>query len=274
MGYMQKIDRKRVRESFGRQAPEYESNAPVQKRVLAGFLDLLKGERISPHRLLDVGSGTGMLLRSLREVYGNAFAVGVDLAPGMNRKARENLRSDHHTHLLTADAEHLPLPDACFDLVVSTSAFQWLNELGPAFSEARRVLAPGGLFCFALFGERTLYELRTSFRRAVAAGGQSGIDRTHDFFTLADVESALDRSGFIDCRVTSHQERTMHDDVSALLRSLKRIGAGNASPHTPRGLAGKRIMHDMVSIYRAAYGVEAGIPATYEIFYGVGRKSP
>jgi malonyl-CoA O-methyltransferase len=270
---MQKIDRKRVRESFGRQAREYESNASVQKRVLAGFLELLTQERISPRRLLDVGSGTGMLLRALRDVYRDTCAVGIDLAPGMSRKARENLGSDPLTHLLTADAEHLPLVDASFDLVVSTSAFQWLDELGPAFNEARRVLAPGGLFCFALFGERTLYELRTSFRRAVTAGGQPGIDRTHDFFTLADVEAALDRSGFTVCQVTSHLELTMHDDVASLLRSLKRIGAGNASPHNPRGLAGRRLMHDMAAIYRTVYGVEAGIPATYEIFYGIGKKS-
>jgi len=270
---MQKIDRKRVRESFGRQARDYESHASVQKRVLAGFLELLKQERVRPRCILDVGSGTGMLLHSLREVYRDACAVGVDLAPEMSRKARESLKTDMHTHLLTGDAEHLPLPDSSFDLVVSTSAFQWLNELDTAFGEVYRVLSPGGVFCFALFGERTLYELRSSFRRAVVEGGHAGKDRTHDFFSLKDVEAALNRSGFSTSAVTSHMERDLHNDVAALLRSLKRIGAGNASPNAPRGLAGKRVMHDMVEIYRVSYGSDEGIPATYEICYGIGRKS-
>jgi malonyl-CoA O-methyltransferase len=273
MGFMQKFDRKRVRASFGKQARDYESHASVQKRVLVGFMDILMRERISPRRLLDIGSGTGMLLRSLREVYRDACAVGVDLAPGMSRKARESLKTDMHTHLLTADAEHLPFHYSSFDLVVSTSAFQWLNELDVAFSEAFRVLSPGGVFCFALFGEKTLYELKSSFRRAIAEMGQSGVDRTHDFFSRKDVEAALNRSGFTDTRVTSHLEQDLHVDVAALLRSLKRIGAGNASPNSPRGLSGKRVMHDMVEKYRASYGTDGGIPATYEILYGIGKKS-
>lgn len=273
MGVMQRIDRKRVRASFGRQALDYESHASVQKRVLAGFLDFLKRERVSPRRLLDVGSGTGLLLRLLREVYHDACAVGIDLAPGMSRKAREELGTDLRTHILTADAEHLPFPGSSFDLVVSTSAFQWLNELDVAFGEACRVLSPGGLFCFALFGEKTLYELRHSFRQAVAEKGRVGEDRTHSFFSRKDVEASLYRCGFTACHVDGHLELDMHNDVAALLRSLKRIGAGNASPAAPRGLVGKRIMTDMADIYREAYGSDAGIPATYEIIYGIGKKS-
>jgi malonyl-CoA O-methyltransferase len=269
---MQKIDRKRVKDSFGRQARDYESNASVQKRVLTGFLEILKKEHLSPRRLLDVGCGTGMLLRALRECYVNSCAVGVDLAPGMSSEARENLKTDSRTHILTGDAEHLPLLDSSFDLVLSTSAFQWLNELDVAFREAYRVLSPGGVFCFALFGGKTLYELRSSFRRAVAERGPVGKDRTHNFFSLKDVEIALSRSGFSVCRVSSRIELDIHDDVAALLRSLKRIGAGNASLPAPRGLVGKRTMKDLVDSYRETYGGDAGIPATYEIIYGIGKR--
>jgi malonyl-CoA O-methyltransferase len=269
---MQKIDRKRVRNSFGRQAHDYESHASVQKRVMVGFLELLERERLTPRRILDVGSGTGMLLRSLRARYREACAVGVDLAPGMSLKARENLKTDKLTYILTADAEYLPLPTASFDLVISTSAFQWLNVLDMAFGEVFRVLSPGGVFCFALFGEKTLYELRSSFRQAVANRGGADQDRTHNFFSLQNVESSLYQCGFSACRVTSHFEHDIHGDVAALLRSLKRIGAGNASPDAPRGLVGKRIMQDMAEIYQEAYGTDAGIPATYEIVYGIGEK--
>ena len=76
MEFMPMIDRGRVRDAFGRQAGEYEAHASVQKRVLAIFLELLKSEDKVPRRLLDVGAGTGMLLRSLRARYGEASAVG------------------------------------------------------------------------------------------------------------------------------------------------------------------------------------------------------
>ena len=267
------IDRRKVRDSFGRQAYDYENHASIQKRVLAGFLELLKNEGLHPRRLLDVGSGTGMLLRSLRRVYGDACAVGIDLAMGMSRNARENMESDGRTHILTADAENLPFPDATFDLVLSTSTFQWLAELDAAFGEALRVLTPGGLFCFALFGEKTLYELRASYRSALAALSYIEKDHTHTFRSQDHVKFALTRAGFTGCRVSSTLERETHGDVRGLLSSLKRIGAGNASPIKPRGLAGKRIMLDMMRRYTDDFGNDAGITASYEIIYGVGRKA-
>lgn len=269
---MPMIDRRRVRDSFGKGARDYENHACVQKRVLDGFLELLKRECSVPRSMLDVGSGTGMLLRSLRQMYGNARAVGVDLAMGMSRKARESLSTDGRTHFLTADAEHLPFPDSAFDLVVSTSTFQWLSEPDKAFSEALRVLIPGGLFCFALFGEKTLHELRTSYRSALAKAGRMEEDRSHTFLSRKEVKSALEQAGFTGCRVSSRMELDAHEDVPALLRSLKRIGAGSASPSALRGLAGKRVMLDMMQRYKTEYGNESGIPATYEIIFGVGRK--
>jgi len=266
------IDRKRVRESFGRQAHEYDNHASVQKRVLAGFMEHLKGEGLAPRLLLDVGSGTGTLLSMLREMYGDVRAVGIDLAQGMCRKARGNMKADTMTHFLTADAEHLPFSDSSFDLVISTSTLQWVGQLDQAFAEAFRVLIPGGVFSFALFGELTLYELRNSYRSMLADQNSAEGDRTHSFLSREEVDSALYRAGFSACRVVSRIERDVHDNVPALLRSLKRIGAGNASPVMPRGLAGKRIMLDMMQRYRDDYGQASYIPATYEIIYGIGRR--
>jgi malonyl-CoA O-methyltransferase len=272
MESMRIIDRNKVKRAFGKQAAEYENHATVQKRVVTGLITILKHEDIVPRWLLDVGSGTGMLLRCLRDLYGDVYAIGIDHAMGMNLKARQRFEHDGHTHILAADAEHLPFPGSAFDLVLSTSTFQWLNELDTAFGEAYRVLTPGGLFCFALFGEKTLHELRDSYCSALDANC-SPENRIHTFLTRIDVESALTRAGFTECRVVTHMEVQFHEDVPALLRSLKRIGAGNASPVTPRGLAGKHIMLDMMQRYINKYGDGSGIPASYEIIYGLGMKT-
>jgi malonyl-CoA O-methyltransferase len=267
------IDRRKVRDAFGRQAHEYDAHAAVQKRVIARFLELLKEEGIAPRRLLDVGAGTGMLLRSLRHLYGDALTVGIDLALGMSLTARQNLRTDENAQILSADAEHLPFAAESFDLVLSTSTFQWLSHLDMAFGEAFRVLTPGGIFCFSLFGEQTLHELRTSYRRALAAAGSSDHNRSHTFFSENEVTGALERAGFKNCRTITTQELELHADVPDLLRTLKRIGAGSASPLAPRGLAGKRVMLDMMDSYREEYGRSSGIPATYEIILGVAKKA-
>ena len=266
------IDRQKVKASFHRQAGDYDNHAQVQKRVVARLLEQVRSQPLEPRRVLDVGAGTGRLLAGLQAAYPRAVTVGADLAFGMCRTALANLGEGGRAQLVTADAEVLPFVAGALDLITSTSTFQWLSCLDRAFDEAWRVLAPGGLFCFALFGERTLFELKESHRQALSHAARDREDRTHRFFTVADVAAALERAGFIHRRTTAELEVEYHDDVPALLRSLKRIGAGNAAPSPPSGLAGRRVMMEMMDVYRRKYGHAAGIPATYEVVYGAGRK--
>lgn len=266
------IDRRRVRRSFDRHAQEYETHACVQKRVVARFAGLLRERPASPRRVLDIGFGTGMLLRELVDIYPAAELLGLDLAHGMGLTARANLAGNHSVRLLTGDAEHLPFGDSSFDLVVSTSTFQWLESLDAAFTEVYRVLEPGGMFSFALFGERTLQELRSSYRRAWAAAGRGGEERTQRFFSAEEVAAAFSRAGFGAGQVFSQLDTETHPDVPALLRSIRRIGAGNTAPVVSRGLSERRVMLDMMDIYLREYAVDGLIPATYEVIYGLGRK--
>ena len=54
----------------------------------------------------------------------------------------------------------LPFADASLDIVLSSCALHWVNDVPGAFAEVRRVLRPDGVFVFALLGGETLQELR------------------------------------------------------------------------------------------------------------------
>ncbi|GFO54192.1 malonyl-[acyl-carrier protein] O-methyltransferase [Geomonas sp. Red276] len=262
------IDRDKVRGSFHRHAGEYDRHAQVQPRVVDRIAAMVDAEALHPGRLLDVGSGTGKLLGRLAELYPDALAVGADLAFGMCQTALAAL-AHRRVNLVNADAERLPFATASFDLAVSTSTFQWLSTLDGAFTEMNRVLLPGGLFCFALFGEKTLFELRESYRASLTGGP----DRSLDFFTTEDVRSALEKAGFSAVNVFSDLEVERHADVPDLLRSIKRIGANTTAPVARKGLSERRVMLEMMETYRRKFGDESGIPATYEVIYGIGRKT-
>lgn len=264
------IDRHRVKQSFHRQADEYDAHAAVQKRVVERFLQKLAEEGGTPGRILDVGAGTGLLAEQLADRHPAALLACVDLAPGMAATAR--LRLGSRALVAVADAECLPFADASFDRVVSTSTFQWLTTLDAAFAEAWRVLAPGGLFAFALFGNGTFHELKTSYRAALALVGRGDEDRTQRFFSTDEVREALERNNFGIRRIGAEDEVEWHSDVPAFLRTVKRVGAGNASPFRGRGLAERRVMVEMMRVYGERYGGESGIPATYTVVYGVGIK--
>jgi len=261
-----RVDKARVREAFSRRAGTYDAHARLQREVAAEVARLAAWAAPSPRRALDVGIGTGALALALRERLSAPSLAGVDLALGMARAARERAPG---ALLAAGDAESLPFADCAFDLVVSSSTFQWLPRLDAAFAEARRVLAPGGRFAFALFGADTLCELKAAWRAALPPGAA---DRTHRFFSTEEVEAALARGGLSVVRLFRQARVARHADVRALLASLRGIGAGNAAPGPGSGLGARRVTLAMMRIYAELHGDAAGIPATWDVVYGVARR--
>jgi malonyl-CoA O-methyltransferase len=256
------VDKQRVRASFSRSAPAYDARATVQRRVRERVLALLAEAAPQARRAIDVGAGTGALLARLAGARPSLATAAVDLAPGMCAAARA---AAPRALVAAADAEALPFRGGAFDLFVSTSTFQWLPRLGPALAEARRVLAPGGILCLALFGARTLAELREAWR---AAAGDGAAERTHAFLGRQDVERAVLAAGFRGASVFEEDLVEWHEDARAVLRALKEVGAASAVPGRA-GLGGRARTLEMLRRYDEAHAGASGVPATYHVVYAV-----
>lgn len=259
---MNPVDRERVRAAFSRHAGGYDARAVAQRAVQDRVLAIALARAPEARRVLDVGAGTGALLARLRAARPGLLGAAVDLAPGMCRAARDAVPG---ALVAAADAEALPVRDGAFDLVVSTSAFQWLARLGPALAEARRALAPGGVLCLALFGERTLHELRAAWREA--ANG-SAAARLHRFFGKDEVGRELAAAGLRVEEVRDEEIVERHPDARAVLRAVKAVGASSAVPGA-RGLGGRAATLEMLRRYDAAHAGADGVPATYHVVYAV-----
>jgi malonyl-CoA O-methyltransferase len=264
------VDKRRVGRAFTRGAASYDAHAGVQRHAAERLLALALPEARGARRALDVGCGTGALLARLGALLPGAAVCGVDLAPGMARAARGRAPA---AAIAVGDAEALPFGEGAFDLVLSSSALQWLPRLEPAFAEARRALAPGGLLAVALFAGDTLRELRAAWRAALPPGAPDGL---HRFHPERAVGAALVEAGFVPVRVLAELAVERHATPLDLLRSLRSLGAGNAVPGRALGggLGARAAVARMSAAYQAAHGGAGGVPATWEIVYALGRKPP
>jgi SAM-dependent methyltransferase len=96
---------------------------------------------VAGRRILDAGCGSGPLFAPLRDR--GAIVTGFDASAGMLEQARRRLGDD--ADLLVAElGQPLPYPDAAFDDVVASLVLHYLEDWGPALTELRRVLKPGG----------------------------------------------------------------------------------------------------------------------------------
>jgi ubiquinone/menaquinone biosynthesis C-methylase UbiE len=138
---------------FNRWAPTYDQHwmqrrlfGPIQRTVL----EMAADQPDLPAAILDVGCGTGQLLRAAEARFPGARLEGVDPAVEMVNHAASR-SGGGALRFQQAAAEALPFPDAQFDLVFSTMTFHHWRDQRKGSAEVARVLAPGGRWLLAEF---------------------------------------------------------------------------------------------------------------------------
>jgi SAM-dependent methyltransferase len=107
----------------------FERHAALYESELAALCELMPAEGEG----LEVGVGTGR------------FALPLGITRGVEPSApmREIARS-RGVDVLDGVAEHLPYSDDCFDLLLIVTTICFVDDVGAALMEARRVLRPSG----------------------------------------------------------------------------------------------------------------------------------
>ncbi len=97
--------------------------------------------------VLDLGSGRGLdAFRAAQRVGKDGRVIGVDMTPAMITRAREDAARLGFTQaeFRLGEIEHLPVADGSVNVVLSNCVLNLIPDKDRAFTEAFRVLTPGG----------------------------------------------------------------------------------------------------------------------------------
>lgn len=92
-------------------------------------------------RVLEVGSGTGVITAELSSTPGPLRVYGLDIDPALTKFADE---VDQTSEYLAGDGKSLPFPSGCFDIVLCHFLLLWTSAPDEILEEMVRVTVPGG----------------------------------------------------------------------------------------------------------------------------------
>ena len=154
-----------------------------------------------PHRVLEIAAGTGVVTRRLAEQLPAASEiVATDLNAPMLARA-EAIGTARPVAWQVADAMALPFEDARFDAVVCQFGVMFFPDKAHAYAQARRVLAPGGVFLFNVWGPIEANGFTHAVTEALAGLFPDDPPRfmartPHGYFDTATIRADLRAGGF------------------------------------------------------------------------------
>ncbi|WP_457577031.1 methyltransferase domain-containing protein [Desulfomarina sp.] len=251
------LDKERVAEYFGSCLETYEDNATVQQEISRQFFNLLSRYEISGFsRILEIGCCTGFLTELICSAHSVKTIWLNDIVPEFCSVTAERIKENvKEVRLFPGDIEEKILPKG-LDIVLSSSTFQWLQDLERLFARVYGCLNEGGILAFSLFGPGTMEEIRSLTGRGLPYLDHSELQKiTASFFDLVHI----------------HRERKCIylPSVRAVLRHIQKTGVGGLG----RSGWGVSEFRKFESEYKARFETDLGIPVSYVSTFVIARKT-
>ncbi|WP_066514541.1 methyltransferase domain-containing protein [Sphingobium cloacae] len=244
--------KQRISDAFGAAAARYDDHAGPQRLAAALVADL--AQRQKPHgveRILEIGCGTGFLTRDIQARWPGAELVATDLSPEM--LARASAGGLVAGTFLAMDGELPAFEGEWFDLILSSLAFQWFDDLPGALRRLADLLRPGGSLIFSTMGRGSFVRWRAAHE---ACGLMAGIP---DYPDLAALRAIL--APFGDAFAFDEDYALSCGGAKGLIAHLKGIGA--IVPHEGRKPLAPKDLRRVMTAFEAQGGNDG-----YQVLFG------
>jgi SAM-dependent methyltransferase len=256
------FDRDLHRRRLDRAAARFGAHGDFLKaRAAADLVERLEAIVRNFPLCVDLGARNGVFARALAESPAQGrvgLVIEADLSAAM-LAGRPSLR-------IQADEERLPFGDASLDLVVSSLALHWVNDLPGALVQIRRALKADGLFMGALLGGETLGELRTVLVEAEAEILGGAATRVSPAVDAREALALLQRAGFRFPVTDVDRVNVRYAHPLNLLADMRAMGETSAFAERGGPRLARTTLARAFELYAEQFGAPDGrITATFDI---------
>lgn len=207
------------RHSYNAIAAQYDRARPGYPAAL--FDDIAAYAQLKRNgRIFENGCGAGQATLPLAQ---RGFAIDcVELGADLAAVARAKLRSYPNVQVEQADFDSMALPPATYDLVLSATAFHWLNPL-TRFERARAILKPAGALALcwhrpvltAAVDQGSFAALQRVYRRIVPQMALANPPPPHPDDATTEYEEIITAGGlFHQLKIQKHYVETKYNAAS------------------------------------------------------------
>jgi SAM-dependent methyltransferase len=255
------FDRALHRRRLDRAAAAYDTAGFLKARAAADAVERLEAILRRFPLAVDLGARSGAFARALKD---SDAADKIDTL----------IETDFSTAMLAGrpgprlvvDEERLPFAPESLDLVVSTLALHWTNDLVGALVQIRRALKPDGLFIGAFLGGATLTELRQCLLEAEAEISGGAHQRVSPFADALDGAGLLQRAGFALPVSDVDRVTVRYAHPLSLLKDLRAMGETSVLVDRSRKPLGRKVLFRALDLYQQRFAQPDGkVSATFEI---------
>lgn len=203
------IDASLVAQRFAQAGQSYSAQAVIQKKISQQLIAYMQQYLPSKTwvRNLEVGCGSGNLSHQFMQHFQYERLYLNDLYADV----QQHFSPSSKLEWLIGDIQQLDFPSQ-LDLVMSSSALQWMTDLDQVFTQVYQALQPQGYFCFSSFGINNLKEIKQLTGRGLS------------YLSVDVLHEKLEAGGFELLLLQDQIEPLYFDHPKQVLQHLKATG--------------------------------------------------
>lgn len=239
--------KRQIAQTFNKHAQSYSKKASLQKKIAKKCLSLV------PYKdyplILEIGAGGGILGKLLTTSFKYKKIIFLDIALEMLKLCPCGIK-------VLADGEYLPFKPKSFDLILSSSTFQWYNNGPQALLSTLNLLKKEGFFAFAFFVKGTLKEIELTSQQT-------------DFgsiYPLKTTDAYVEKmkTASIQFQFQEEEQKIYFSSVKDILLHLKQTGTSYTEK---KNKFGPKKLKKFIEFYEKNFFSKKGYFLTYKTLY-------